>query len=530
MHTRPLARFAAGLGVLATATAALSATKPLWQVVSQVKHRPGAPLPADVVMRSLRLHPSGPNDPHDTWKALEDFHATRLEWCYIHDKDFVERVTSSGRIFGGAVSSPSYLAEKPDPQWFDKLAVKDLAGRPIIAPWKRTWKRTLWGCVNNPEYHRGYVAFLERYMDAGAQTIQRDEPQANYLATKWGACFCDHCMALFRRWLALRLSRKQLGALRLGNIADFDYRAFLNKHKAAPADPYSRWRAGELKKLFLRFQHDSTIGFHRATRQELEAHVRHRVPFSCNNGATRCGEIELLFDWWFGELAYSLANPADLHSIFKKAAANQRVQVVTMPKKGDYRDLAEWERRTRQTIATAYACGGLCMVPWDVYMPNDAPRYFGQPRQYADLYAFVRANPHLFNDYWEAAVAGAGLSDERYEQPPVALAGGTGRVMAVVRAKAGEPAAPIVIHLIEWGARGQPFTVKLRRTYFGGRRRRFCELLTPVPYDPDAHRQAQRSGNFSALSRRRRLPAREVGVVTLVQVPPLEPWGILVVR
>jgi len=507
-----------------------AATKPLWQMVKAVRRPPGAPLPTDVIMRSLRLHPASPDDNHDTWKALEDFHVTRLEWSYITDKAFIERVINSGRVFGGAASSPSYLPQAKDPDWYDKVVIRDLLGRPIIAPWKRTWKRTLWGCVNNPQYCRGHTDFLKRYIDAGAQTMQRDEPRANFLATQWGGCFCDHCVTLFRHWLAATLTNKERAALRLGDLANFDYRAFLKQQKAPAGDAFGRWKGDQLKRLFLRFQHDATIAFHRTVRRDLEAYARRRVPFSCNNGAKRTGDIEALFDWWFGELNYSLANPKDLHSIFKNAVQHQKLQVVTMPKKGDYRNLPEWERRTRQTIATAYACGGLCMVPWDVYMPNNAPRYFGKPRQYADLYAFVRANPALLDNYWEAAVAGAGLRDERFDQPPVELAGGTGQVMAVVTAKAADPAAPIVVHLIEWGQRGRPFTVKLRRTHFGGRRRRSYELLTPAPYDPDAHRQAQRSGDFSPLCKRRTLPTTQIGTLELVQVPPLEPWGILVIR
>jgi len=505
-------------------------TKALWQMVQAVRRPPGGPLAADVIMRSLTLHPASPADHHDTWKAIHDFHVTRLEWSYITDKAFIARVVNSGRVFGGAASAPSYIPKAQTPDWYDKVVIKDLLGRPIVAPWKRTWKRTLWGCVNNPEYRRGHLAFLKRYIDAGAQVMQRDEPRANLLATDWGGCFCDHCMTLFRQWLAARLTSKQRAALELDDLANFDYREFLKQRKAPAGDAFGRWKGDELKRLFIKFQHDATVGFHRQVRREIEAYARRGVPFSCNNGASRTGDIEMLFDWWFGELSYSAANPRSLLSIFRNAAAHHKLQVVTMPKKGDYRGLAEWQRRTRQTIATAYACGGFCMVPWDVYMPNNAPRYFGKPEQYADLFAFVRANRRLLEDYWEAAVAGPGITDERYKQPPVEVAGGTGQLMAVVTAKAGDRAAPIVIHLIEWGARGQPFVLKLRRTYFGGRRRRSYELLTPAPYDREAHRQAERSGDFSPLCLRRRLAAREVGIVQLLNVPPLDPWGILVVR
>jgi hypothetical protein len=30
--------------------------------------------------------------------------------------------------------------------------------------------------MNNPELERGYTAYLKKYVDAGAQIMQRDEP------------------------------------------------------------------------------------------------------------------------------------------------------------------------------------------------------------------------------------------------------------------------------------------------------------------------------------------------------------------
>ena len=55
----------------------------------------------------------------------------------------------------------------------------------------------------------------------------------------------------------------------------------------------------------------------------------------------------------------------------------------------------------------AYASGGHCMVPWDVYMPHNAPRYFGKPSDYADLTKFVRNYKRYFDGYSEAAVVAA---------------------------------------------------------------------------------------------------------------------------
>jgi len=48
-------------------------------------------------------------------QALNDFHVTRLEWAYITDREFIERVRASGRVFGGAASAPAYRRyQRPD--------------------------------------------------------------------------------------------------------------------------------------------------------------------------------------------------------------------------------------------------------------------------------------------------------------------------------------------------------------------------------------------------------------------------------
>jgi hypothetical protein len=236
-----------------------------------------------------------------------------------------------------------------------------------------------------------------------------------------------------------------------------------------------------------------------------------------------------LFDWAFGELSYGHAAPEFLDRAVRHAREHGRVQVVTMPKKSNYDEPNEWHRRTRQTIATAYAAGGLCMVPWDVYMPGNAPRYFGTPPQYAHLFGFVRAAAEYLDGYEDAAVAGRGLKETRYgQEPPVVLSGGSGEVRAFARAQPDRPDVPVVIHLVEWAAPGQPFRVALRRACFFGDRPLELTLLVPAEYDRAAHQQAEQSGDFSALAVKRPLRATTQDGLTVADVPALRPWGLLV--
>ncbi len=499
--------------------------------VAKARKRPsGAPKASDVIIRSLRRHPRNKKDPHDTMQALRDFHVTRLEWAYIKDQDFIAKVKASGRVFGGAASAPSFVPPSKDDGWFERVVVVNARGEPIIAPWKRNWKRTLWGCVNNPELERGYMTYLKRYIDAGAEVMQRDEPGANQLATRWGGCFCKHCMKGFREYLGKHTTAEERAKLGIEDLSTFDYGKKLLAEGAPVGDPFGRWKGGELKKLFVDFQIASTLAFHKRTRKAIDAYAGRHVPFSCNNGVRRWTPIQLLFDWTFGELSFGHARPHFMTQAMRTAAEHDRLQVVTMPKKGNRDDLPGWERRTRQTIAMAYAAGGLCMVPWDVYMPHDAPRYFGTPEQYADLYAFVRGAAEYLDGYEEAATVGKGLKETRYgEVPPVEIEGGTGEVFAVVRARPGDQDAPVVIHLVEWGKQSKPFAVRLRRACF------FAtditvRMLAPAAYDKAAHAQAEQTRDFAPLVVGKAIPLTEEAGIMTAGLPPRNPWCLLIVE
>lgn len=497
------------------------------EVARAVARPAGAPRASDVIMRSLRLHPAGAKDPHDTFAALEAFHVTRLAWAYIKDAKFIARVRASRRVFGGAASAPSYIPQDKAAKWFEKVVIVDLKGRPIIAPWKRTWKRTLWGCVNNLELERGYMAYLKEYLDAGAQVMQRDEPGANWNATRWGGCFCEHCVKAFRQWLGEKITAAERKKLGISDLATFDVRRHFLARGAPAGDAFHRWKGGRLKELFEAFQLEATLAFHGRTRKALDAHAGRHVAMSCNNGARRWTKIEAQFDWVFGELSFRHATAVQLDRLYATARKHGKVQVVTMPKKGDRKDLPGWQRRTRQTIAMTYALGGLCMVPWDVYMPHDAPRYFGTGRQYADLYGFVRAAAPWLDGYEYAGTVGKGVKPALYGPagPPVSVPA-DGRLFAVIRAKPGQPDAPVVVHLVDWSDKPAPAKVRLDVRRIVGGERATVRLLTPADFDAARHAQAEKTGDFAPLVREQAIPLAADGSIT---VGPLRPWGILVI-
>lgn len=487
------------------------------------EHAPGS---SDVLMRSLRLRPVNAKDPHDTFRALDDFHVTRLVWAYINDPKAIAKVKASGRVFGGAASSPSILKPKGDKGWYDRLVVRNLDGEPIIAPWKRKWNRSLWPCVNKPETEQRYMDYLKQYIDAGAQVMQRDEPGANFLSTRWGGCLCDDCAKKFRQWLGENADRDVLAKLGVKDLEGFDYRDYLRARGAPVGDKFGRYKGDALKDYFVAFQEDASREFHERTRAAINEYAGRRVPFSCNNGARRWGEIELTFDWTFGELSYGHATPSHLYELMRTAREHDRVQVVTMPKTGDWQTTDDMEQRTRQATAMAYACGGMCMVPWDVYMPADTPRYFGTPGQYAGLFAFIRAEADLLDGYEEAFATGYQIPASPEDEPLPVWIDDAEKVCAVVRARPGRANGPAVIHLVDWSREPKPFTLRFDpRRFFGNRPVRLA-LHTPADYDADTHAKARSGKDYSAL---KRVTPLEGGYVVETAIPALNPWGIVTV-
>jgi hypothetical protein len=453
-----------------------------------------------------------------------------LEWTYVRDAGFIAEVRQSGRMFGGAASSAlSHIVKSDAEQSDEDLVCVNLDGVPVVPTWKRAWRPpgNWWICVNNPVGERSYVQFLKSYIDAGAQIMQRDEPSGNASAVAWGGCFCSHCMAGFRGYLADNTTPEQQRQLGIHDVQSFDYAQHLRGQGAPVGDAFGRWNGGELKERFLQFQTEATIAFHRRTRKELDDYADRQVAFSCNNGCRHWTAVELAYDWCFGELSYGHATPSFLLDAMQTARAQGRCQVVTMPKKRDREDLEAWHRLTRQTIAMTYAAGGHCMVPWDVYMPGDAPRYFGTSPQYADLYGFIRGVRQYLDGYEYAGAFGPRIDSDLYaDAPPVRLPSDR-QVYAVIRAIPEQADSAVVVHLVDWSDDPQPFDVQLDASRLFGERPVRIQLLTPAAFDRHAHNRADATRSYTELVATRQLSR---GYTSALSLPALTPWSLLVIE
>ena len=87
----------------------------------------------------------------------------------------------------------------------------------------------------------GHVRAALAVVAAGADVIQRDEPEQNMLATYWGGCLCRHCIPGFYSWVERHADPQKLAAAGVTDLASFDYAAHLRAKNAPSGDGFRRW-------------------------------------------------------------------------------------------------------------------------------------------------------------------------------------------------------------------------------------------------------------------------------------------------
>ena len=258
------------------------------------------------------------------------------------------------------------------------------------------------------------------------------------------------------------------------------------------------------------------------------------------------------FDYFMSELMFASCDPVRLFQRHEAILQAGKALIYHPPKANSGEPMEYMKPLTRAVIGYTYAMGGWLAAPYDLFIGAGIPRYFGKPEDYADLYGFIRANTKYLDGLERAAYAGAWLGDQTAGNVLV-IEGGSGGVYAFARTTPNEPEAPIVIHLVDWGEelefiegrfrdqagfnsvsykRGAkaPFALKVRRANCYGARSFTARLLTPPPYDSETHWQAERTGDYSALSESRPIAFQTRGGYAEFQIPKLDPYALLVLQ
>jgi hypothetical protein len=466
----------------------------------------GAPQYSDVCFSSRWQRPMNDSDPYDTFRDAASFFATRLDWVYSTNSDWIREAKARGFDYGGAVSTIMTDAPNVSTRLLGRL--KDRDGNFVA---RTRWAQTeVWeGCVNHPGYRSAFLSFLKIKADAGADYIVMDDPDSNLNGIQFGACWCEAC----------RDGARQQGM--------------------------------DLSVDMLDFQLLSVRRFFEDMRRELDAYAGRTISWASNNYQGSWHFPYHLFDFGIAEID----NVTPLKLVQGMEAAQQMNKAQVYIFRSD--DNADY----RRVIAGTYATGQHMMVPWDQWMGMTdgvrIPRYFADPADFADLYGFVRGIATYLDGYEDAAYWGRQLRDQRYgfrwyHRPPITLSGGSGEIYAFTRAKPGDAAAPIVIHLVDWSDDSQPFRTVLQPMRLFPDQPVKISLLTPVKYDEILHQGVIENQDFSLLVKREILLAEAINqkesenqtsVETDVggeivdprrrinlDIPALQPWGVLVIE
>jgi len=450
----------------ATGTIAPDAT--FSQIATPSGFTPEMPKLSDVCMRLFRLDQKGV--PAERMLAAgSDFHITRGVWSYIEDESFIKSVRAKGWEFQGSLCMTLL-----DPA----LALRDREGRPIGTNGQGD-KPPFRADNANPEYRRLYIERAKRLADLGVTSFQRDDPDEGFF--DWG-----------------KKGRRDA-------IPDADL-----------------------------------LEFHRWARTEIERHAGRKLTFSTN---CHCDPPFMqVFDYRMTEVRFrsmdgtkEIISPRRIREIGLTARREKKLFVLTGQEDRPAEDY-------RWVWATSYATGNLSIVPWDQFqnvtldpvtrqpvIPHP-PRIFIAPEKFADLTSFVRANADVLDGYEEAAVGGFDLEDARWgDAAPLRIEGGSGKLSAYLRAKPGDADAPVVIHLVE-REQGAPATLRIPTARFFGHGALRVKLRVPLPYDAALHAKAEHNKDYRSLIRETTLATTTEAAWTLVPLPTLSPWGILVVE
>ena len=440
------------------------------QVAQPSGFPPEMPKLSEVCMRFFRLDQKGVTAER-MLAAGEEFHITRGVWSYIEDEAFIKSVRAKGWEFQG-----SLCMRLTEPA----LALLDREGKPI-GTIGQSDKPPFRANNSSPEYRRLYLERAKRLVDMGVTSFQRDDPDEGFF--DWG-----------------KKGRRDA-------IPDADL-----------------------------------LEFHQWARTEIEKHAGRKLIFSTNCHTDPA--FMLAFDYRMTEVRFrsmdgtkEIISPSRVRAIGNSARKEKKLFILTGQEDRPAEDY-------RWIWATSYATGNLYIVPWDQFqnvvldpvtrMPripvNKLPRIFIAKEKLADLTGFVRANADVLDGYEEAAVGGYDLQDTRFgTDAPVSVEGGSGKLSAFVRAKPGDAKAPVAIHLVE-KEKGAPTTLRLSTARFFGKQKFKVTLREPLPYDAALHAQAENDKRYRSLLRETVLPTTTEGASTLVAVPALSPWGILVVE
>jgi len=366
-------------------------------------------------------------------KILKQYHISGVAWGFLPKplngrtmnkwKRDIERVQSKGLKFQARIEFDARWENMIDydPKGFSDQVMRTLDGKMLIAPWfaERKYKGNpaYWFCSNSPGF-RSYLEYqADLVLSGNPDYIMLDAQTSTALPLKWyAACFCDHCLRGFRKYLDEYYSGEDLSKMGINTLPDFDYAEFLKskgynderfiKESRRPQneipmfEEYRRfhvWSVNDLTHTLSRYI-DQQAGQHVTLSTSSPPHQPYR--------SVIIPEVSH-YTLEMGQDAGDYKAPYRTITKYKIAeAVNKKVIVTALPKQ-DWKIILEEDRPglVRTWIVQAYAHGANFMVPLNQWA-SGYKRYTSKPEDIADLYDFIHEYAHLFDGYQSINIAG----------------------------------------------------------------------------------------------------------------------------
>lgn len=368
---------------------------------------PQAPAHAEVIFSTRWERP-------EAISQLALYGATRVEWLYPRSTAYVAQLQAQGVRVGGTLNANITVPA-------EGLA-RDLVGQPLIAPWMQSWKAQ-WISITSPATQEALLQAADQQVNMGIRSLQFDDPRLNSAALEFGGEFSLASRNGFAAWLAQPEHAAHLQIPASARDGTFDFRQYLwdsGIHTAADLQT-ARLRAAPLYQAWQQYHLELGRQFFGRLRARLQ---QNNIALSLNlsnpKPDVRTFQLLDLADYVMAEIRPLSPTNIILGCRIISGTGRGFAPSVT----------PEDTPITRQAISLFYACGANPIVPWDVYMPDrinpdktrsPQPRFFADPKDYADLYQFARQQ-QAWLDGWENAANVVLLFSIQQTANPEALA------------------------------------------------------------------------------------------------------------
>ena len=228
---------------------------------------------------------------YDDAKMYEPYGCTVLGWAGHADQKHIEGAHTQGvRLFTVSVGFLTEFQGMIDfSEDFPDAAARDYSGEPFVVPWlwdhKHKGQPAWWWCTNSPLYRQYLESRLRQQMPTGPDGLHIDDYRGSSGAVTWlSACFCRHCMAAFRQYLAEKVDPAELRQLGISDLEKFDYHQFLiDRGVTAQQYKQERWRM-PLADAFLDFHVTANTKYVGEYRQLAEQIRGRALTLSVNSG------------------------------------------------------------------------------------------------------------------------------------------------------------------------------------------------------------------------------------------------------